>query len=237
MHGLRTLTLAVAMLGGADASAESLRYLALGDSYSIGEAVAAAERWPQQLVQLLRREGLQMADPAIVARTGWTGDELALALDRAERGQSLASDGNGAALRPPYDLVSLLIGVNNQYRGRPVEEFADQFRSLLQRAIGYADGRVERVIVVSIPDWGHTPFATAKSADREQVSQQIDAYNRVKSAQCAALGIVYIDITDGSRAALQDASLVAPDGLHPSALEYERWAAAVFPAARAALAR
>lgn len=237
MHGLGTLTLAVAMLGGADASAETLRYLALGDSYSIGEAVTAAERWPQQLVELLRREGLQVADPAIIARTGWTGDELASALDRAERGQNLASDGNGAALHPPYDLVSLLIGVNNQYRGRPVEEFADQFQSLLQRAIGYADGRTGRVIVVSIPDWGHTPFATARGADRQQVSQQIDAYNQVKREQCAALGIAYIDITDGSRAALEYAKLVAPDGLHPSALEYQRWAAAVLPAARAALAR
>jgi lysophospholipase L1-like esterase len=183
-----------------------LRYLALGDSYTIGESVDAGGRWPHQLVAALRQRGLNFAEPCIIAKTGWTTDELSSAIDEAQ-------------LTPPYDLVSLLIGVNNQYRGRPVEEYGFEFAGLLDRALGFSGGRRERLFVLSIPDWGVTPFAASR--DRDAIAREIDRYNATAAELCRGAGVPFIDVTSSSR---QHPGLLAPDGLHPSAELYSLWA-------------
>lgn len=215
------------------------RYLALGDSYTIGESVPADARWPLQLAGLLRADGITIANPDIIARTGWTTDELTAALDAVERGESviLADAENAPRPAPPYQLVSLLIGVNNQYRGRPLDEYRVQLRQLIGRAIGYAGGEPGRVIVLSIPDWGVTPFAAEHGRDAAVVAAEIDAYNAAKRAECARAGVAYVDITGLTREAAARRELLADDGLHPSDIDYQRWAQAALPAARAALAR
>jgi lysophospholipase L1-like esterase len=190
----------------------SLGYLALGDSYTIGESVPIYESFPYQLVQLLRTKSLPVQAPEIVARTGWTTDELEAGIERTR-------------LLPSYDYVTLLIGVNNQYRGRTTENYAPEFEALLEKAIRFAGGRKERVVVLSIPDWGHTPYAEGR--DRSKISREIDAYNTVNRQITMKHGIQYVDITPGSREATMDRSLVASDGLHPSGKEYGRWAAPV----------
>jgi lysophospholipase L1-like esterase len=198
-----------------------MRYLALGDSYTIGESVSAADRWPVQLGELLRQQGIELGEPQIIARTGWTTDEL--------------SDGMALA-RPkgPFELVSLLIGVNNQYRRRPLDEYREQFVALLVRAIELAGGDAGRVLVLSIPDWGVTPFA--KGQDRSAIGSAIDDFNRINADETHRLGARYVDITPESRGASSDPSLIARDGLHPSGRMYTEWAQLVLPAACAALA-
>ncbi|MBS0383269.1 MAG: SGNH/GDSL hydrolase family protein [Proteobacteria bacterium] len=197
------------------------RFLALGDSYTIGEGVAESERWPVQLVARLRGEGIDVADPVIVATTGWTTDELSAAMD-------------AATFKPPYALVSLLIGVNNQYRGRPLDEYCGEFRALLQRAVALAGDAAARVIVVSIPDWGVTPFAAGEGRDATRVADAIDAFNCAALAEAEAAGAAWVDVTSLSRAAASRGELVA-DGLHPSGAQYAHWTAAILPAARAVL--
>ncbi len=192
-------------------------YLALGDSYTIGESVDSARRWPVQLVRRLREEGVDVADPVIIARTGWTTDELAAGIGEAEPGG-------------PFDLVSLLIGVNNQYRGRDPEEYRDQLRELLEGAVHLAGGRRERVLVLSIPDWGVMPFA--QDRDREQIAREIDTFNRIKAEEAEALGIRHVDVTGISRKAAGDPSLGAEDGLHPSGAQYARWVERALPVVR-----
>jgi len=186
--------------------AQMLRFLALGDSYTIGEGVSAAERWPAQLAGLLRNRGIEMAEPEVVATTGWTTDELAESILRAR-------------LHGPYDLVSLLIGVNNQYRGRSLDEYRDQFRALLAQAIAFAGGDPSHVLVISIPDWGVTPFAEGR--DRAQIAEEIDAFNAVNHDGTTAAGARYIDITPVTRAHPDE---VTTDSLHPSGTMYARWA-------------
>jgi lysophospholipase L1-like esterase len=198
---------------------EGVRYLALGDSYTIGEGVAPEERWPAQLVGLLRGRGLEVADPEIVATTGWTTDELDAGID-------------AAAPRGPYALVSLLIGVNNQYRGLSIDAYRAEFRALLRRAIGFAGGDASRVVVLSIPDWGVTPFAEGR--DRAQVAREIDAFNAVNRGVARELGARWVDVAPASRRA--PAAVVA-DGLHPSGDQYREWAALALPDALAALRR
>lgn len=193
---------------------DSLTFLALGDSYTIGESVDSALRWPVQLAARLRARGVPLQDPRVLARTGWTTDELSAAMD-------------GAALSGPYDLVSLLIGVNNQYRGRNVEEYRSQFRELLDRAVELSGGDAGRVLVLSIPDWGATPFAGGR--DRERVTREIDAFNTVKQDETDRLGIRFVDVTGISREAAADSGLVADDGLHPSGAMYARWVEEVLP--------
>ncbi len=195
------------------------RFLALGDSYTIGEGVAEGERWPVQLAAALRAGGVDVQPPTIVARTGWTTDELAAALDRAEP-------------RGPFGLVTLLIGVNNQYRGRGLGEYRTQFRALLGRAVGYAGGDARRAVVVSIPDWGVTPFAEGR--DRAAIAAEIDAFNAAAAEESARAGVAFVDVTAYSRA--HPAETIAADGLHPSGAQYAGWVAAILPAARAALA-
>ena len=201
-----------------------MSYLALGDSYTIGEGVPDAGRWPVQLATALRREGVALVDPRIIAATGWTTDELSAAIDATE---PLGS----------FDFVSLLIGVNNQYRGRSVTEYRDQFSALLERAIGFAGGRADRVLVLSIPDWGVTPFAAAQYAqqrgrDAAQIARELDAYNAAAQAACAERGVAFVDITAVSRSRGGEAGMLADDGLHPSAAMYAQWTALALPVAR-----
>lgn len=197
----------------------TLHYLALGDSYTIGEAVAAHERWPAELVQRLRSAGVVIDDPRIVATTGWTTDELA-------RGMAAAS------LVPVYDLVTLQIGVNNQYRGRTADDYREQFTTLLHRAIMLAGGRAAHVVVVSIPDWGVTRFAREQDRDRSGIAIELDTYNAIARNETHRAGARFVDITGISRA---HPDLVADDGLHPSAAQYALWGAAIEPMVRAAL--
>jgi lysophospholipase L1-like esterase len=196
------------------------RFLALGDSYTIGESVAPAERWPVQLAQLLRGEGINLGEPTIIATTGWTTDELWAGIDHANP-------------QGTFDLVSLLIGVNNQYRGRDEKEYREQFVRLLQRAIAFADGRSAHVLVLSIPDWGVTPFAQGR--DRAEIARQIDRFNAIKRTETERAGARYLDVTPISRQAAHEAALIASDGLHPSGEMYAEWAKLALPFARAAL--
>ncbi len=197
-----------------------MRFLALGDSYTIGEGVPASERWPVQLAARMRDEGVYMANPLIVATTGWTTGELAAGIER--RGP-----------QGPFDLVSLLIGVNNQYRGRDLNEYRQQFAALLEQAIGFAGGDPKRVIVLSIPDWGVTPFAANRH--RETVSGEINQFNAVNAEEAARFGTHYVDITPISREAANDPDLIAGDGLHPSGKMYTAWTELALPAALAAV--
>jgi len=199
-----------------------LSYLALGDSYTVGEGVTADGRWTHQLAAVLRGGGIALHDPRTIARTGWTTDELDAAI---------------YAELPPsnYDLVTLLIGVNNQYRGHDVDNYAAEFERLLARAIGFAGGRAERVVVLSIPDWGATRFGAGSGRDLARVSAELDAYNAAGRAACARHGAAFVDITAASRAHGGDESMLAADGLHPGPSMYARWARLALPAARAAL--
>ena len=192
------------------------RYLALGDSYTIGERVSAKNRWPNQLAKLLEAEGLQ-GEVTVIARTGWTVDEL------WEGIQANPPDGS-------YDLVTLLIGVNDQYRGYTAAWYRDKFRFILEKAILYAGGHPDQVIVLSIPDWGFTPFAAARG-DTEPISQQIDEFNAVNLAETKNLGAHYVDVTIISRMALDDFELITGDRLHPSGKMYKMWAEKVLPVA------
>lgn len=193
------------------------RFLALGDSYTIGEGVTGDDRWPVQLVGLLRARDIQVAPPEIIATTGWTTDELAAGIAAAHP-------------RGPYRLVTLLIGVNDQYRGRRAADFAPAHAALLASAVALAGGRPAGVVCVSIPDWGVTPFA--KDRDAAAIAREIDAHNAVAERQARAAGAGWVDVTSDSRR--HPADLVA-DGLHPSGAAYRRWAGAILPAALAAL--
>ena len=205
---IRMLLAALLLASCTSMPEKDVRYLALGDSYTIGEAVPEAERFPVQLAR-----ALNIGEPTIIAKTGWTTDELSAQLDTVR-------------LAGPFDLVTLLIGVNNQYRGRSAEEYRTQFADLLQRAIGFAGGDPKKVIVVSIPDWGVTPFAEGR--DRAKIANEIDRYNAVNREETARAGAKYVDITPISRRS--DPKLVASDGLHPSGEMYREWAEAIAPA-------
>jgi len=183
-------------------------YLALGDSYTIGEKVLPEENFPNQVVTILRDKGFDFAAPKIVAKTGWTTDEL-------------QNNINNHSFIPPYDIVTLLIGVNNQYRGRPVDTYKPEFENLLKQAIQFAGGKADHVIVISIPDWGVTPFASGR--DRDQIAREIDEYNAANKTISENYKVNFIDITSLTREAANDLSLLAADGLHPSAKEYKRW--------------
>lgn len=203
------------------AGCEPVHYLALGDSYTIGQSVDPAERWPEVLaVQLQARDPL-VQRPRIIARTGWTVGELDGAIDAAA---------------PPsdYQLVTLLIGVNDQFRGGTAEDYRPRFRATLQRAIGFAGGHACRVVVLSIPDYGATPFGARQ--DPAAIAREIDAFNAVNRAETLAVGAQYVGITDLSRRGVEVPALVAPDGLHPSGAAYAEWVTRALPVARRALA-
>jgi lysophospholipase L1-like esterase len=211
-----------AMLAAGTPAGESTRFLALGDSYTIGEGVAAEDRWPSRLAVSLRQAGLPIDAPEILARTGWTTDELSAAMD-------------AHTFHAPYALVTLLIGVNNQYRGRDLANYRTEFRGLLERAIALTGGRPQRVVVVSIPDWGVTRFGHASGRDVAAVAREIDAFNSANVEIATMLRVRYADVTAISRDRGGDADMLVDDGLHPSAAMYQRWLATIESAAKAAL--
>lgn len=199
-----------------------MRYLALGDSYTIGEGVGADERWPERLAALLRAQGVAVDAPEIVARTGWTTGELMAGIDRA------APSGR-------FDLVSLLIGVNNQYRELDIAAYRGDFRALLERAAAFAGGEARRVLVLSIPDWSVAPFAQGR--DRVRIATEIDRFNAINRQETEARGARYVDVTKASRAVPGPWTEppFAPDGLHPSGGMHAEWARLALPHALAAL--
>ena len=190
-------------------------FLALGDSYTIGEKVAEDQRWPVQLADSLRAKGIQIEDPEIIAQTGWTTLDLQKAIQNAD-------------LSPSYDLVSLLIGVNDQYQQFDLDQYPKRFKQLLTRALELAGNRPDRVLVLSIPDYGVTPFGKQKNASK--ISQEIQSYNRINKRISDELGVHYINITPISKKAENAPSLLAEDGLHPSGKMYARWVEKVIPA-------
>ena len=194
-----------------------MRYLALGDSYTIGEGVSDVDRWPNQLARLLRDEGVDIEDPHLIARTAWTTDELADAI--------AAED-----LRDTFDLVTLLIGVNDQYRSRPVAPFAAEYTQLLRKARKFAGRKASRVIALSIPDWGATPFAEGR--DRALIGKEIEAYNAAAKELVLRAGAHWVDVTTATRRMQTVRELAAEDGLHPSAAMYGEWARLVAPIVR-----
>lgn len=193
-------------------TSDTLHYLALGDSYTIGESVRYDERYPVQLAERLRQKGVRIAEPTIIARTGWTTRQLKEAIATAE-------------LQQKYELVSLLIGVNNQYQGINMEVYKTEFLELLKKAIELAGGDRRRVFVMSIPDYAYTPFGRNSAT----ISPQIDAYNAINLSITTSYGIQYFDITPISRKGLEQPNLVASDGLHPSGKMYQQWVESILP--------
>ncbi|MDA8639717.1 SGNH/GDSL hydrolase family protein [Flavobacteriaceae bacterium] len=183
-------------------------YLALGDSYTIGESVELFERWPNQLVSELNKNSIVFEQAKIIAKTGWTTGELLNAIEEQQIDES-------------YDLVSLMIGVNNQYRGLSIENFKEEFTVLLKKAITFSKKNETGVVVLSIPDWGVTPFASDR--DQNKIAEEIDHFNSVISQVCSNYKVSYIDVTEISRQVTSQPNLVAQDGLHPSSIMYSLW--------------
>jgi lysophospholipase L1-like esterase len=184
-------------------------YLALGDSYTIGEALPLYESFPYQALQILRDKGFHFHAPEIIAKTGWTTSELAEHLLHTK-------------LNEHYDFVTLLIGVNNQYRGLSIHDYKSDFEFLLKKALHFSNNKTERVIIISIPDWGTTPFAEGR--DRIKIASEIDLFNEAKRSITEKYEVDYIDITTSQRADGTDNEFIAADKLHPSAKEYAKWA-------------
>ncbi len=182
-------------------------FLALGDSYTIGESVDEKDRWSMQLIDLLKTD-FNITKHDIVARTGWTTSELSQAIDAKK-------------LTDQYDMVSLLIGVNNQYRGQSIDTYRVEFKQLLNISIKFAKNDAKKVIVLSIPDWGKTPFA--RGQDTQKIASEIDSFNNVAKEECKKMNIVFVDITDITRKNT-DASMFAVDGLHYSGKMHQLWA-------------
>lgn len=192
------------------------RLLALGDSYTVGEGIPSEDSWPQLLMQRLLSRDVLIAPPQIIATTGWTSADLQAALDQAE-------------LTPPYDIVTLGIGVNNQYEGLAAADYAREFERLLQQAIALAGERPRHVFVLSIPDWSVTPFAFASGRNREQIAAEIQAFNRENARLSYAYGVQYIHVTEISRDARRGPQFLAADGLHYAKPLYTRWVDEIFP--------
>lgn len=190
-------------------------FLALGDSYTIGEAVTENERWPSQLVEKLRKGGVLIDNPKIIATTGWTTDELIDAIEKEQIEQT-------------FSIVTLLIGVNNQYRGYPISQYEKEFEILLDKAIGFAGDIPENVFVISIPDYGVTPFSREKGLDALKIATELDVYNDFAKKLVASKNASFTDITPDSKKAKEDVGLVAKDGLHPSAKMYTWWVESVY---------
>ncbi|MCE7068488.1 SGNH/GDSL hydrolase family protein [Dyadobacter sp. CY326] len=189
------------------------KFLALGDSYTIGQSVTAEERWPVLLVKSLRNNNVQFRAPDIIATTGWTTRDLIFSVDNAK------PDTN-------YDLVSLMIGVNNQFQGKSIEEYRTEFSSLLTKSIAFAGGEAKHVFVLSIPDWGVTPYG---ASNRAEIAKEIDAFNLVAKAECDKAKVLFIDITPISRKALDNPTLIAKDNLHFSGKMHQLWVDEIIP--------
>jgi len=197
-----------------------MEILCLGDSYTIGEQVETQYNFPYQLVKLLRAKGYDFEDPLIIAKTGWTTDELQSAIVEA-------------GIERKFDFVTLLIGVNNQYRGRSVAEYILEFEGLLVQGLRFAGDNQRKVIVISIPDWGVTPFAKLPKDDGTNFNQsiiatEIDAYNDANKMIAEKYGVHYVEITEGTRKGSSQPDLITTDGLHPSGKEYAIWAQKIF---------
>lgn len=184
-------------------------YLALGDSYTIGENVPPEDNFPNQTVNLLRKQHFVVADPVIIATTGWTTDELAAAIETR-------------SIKKTFSFVTLLIGVNNQYRGLSLDNYKQKFKLLLLQAIAFANGHADNVFVLSLPDWGVTPFAHGRN--REKIAKEIDAFNEACKEITVANNCQYIEITESTRGNSLNAEFISGDGLHPTAKEYAIWA-------------
>jgi len=197
-----------------DQAKDKLKYLALGDSYTIGESVDVALRFPVQIADSLKKRGYLVEDPRIIAVTGWTTSDLKAGIKAANP-------------QGPYDLVSLLIGVNNQYRGIDINIYRKEFGELIDQSILFAGNDTGRVIVLSIPDWGVTPFATSR--DGEKIAWEIDQYNAINKEITLSKGITWVDVTGISRLAEKDVTLIAGDGLHPSGKMYTEWVRLAVP--------
>lgn len=197
-----------------NAGASAYSFLSLGDSYTIGESVSANDRWSVQLAGMLRKDGLDVADPDIIARTGWTTAELQDAIKSSNNQKT-------------YNLVSLMIGVNNQYRGQSTDRYRTEFKDLLQTSINFAGGKASHVFVLSIPDWGRSPYAASR--DKAQIAREIDQFNTIAQDECKQAGVAYVDITPLTRSAVGDPSQFASDGLHYSGKQMQQWANAAVP--------
>jgi lysophospholipase L1-like esterase len=187
--------------------------LCLGDSYTIGESVTEQERFPMQTVELLKKDGINFDKPTIIAKTGWTTDELAAAIK-----------GVNYKAHSDNEFVTLLIGVNNQYRDRDAEQYRKEFIELLHTALQYASNKSNHVFVISIPDWGATPFAVNDRRSREEIGKAIDLFNSINKEEALKAHVNYIDITPISRQLKEHPDFVAGDGLHPSGKMYREWA-------------
>ncbi len=188
------------------------KYLALGDSYTIGQGVGATERFPYLIVQALQQAGIKMAEPTYVATTGWTTGNLLMAINN---------------VTGTYDVVTVLIGVNDQYQGVDTATYKNRFTQILQKAVQFAGNKITNVVVLSIPDYSATPFVTA--SEKATVSAEIDMFNAINKRVTEESGIKYVNITNLSREAATDLSLLAPDRLHYSAKEHRIWADLVAP--------
>lgn len=197
---------------------EKLLYLALGDSYTIGEAVDADKTWPKILSDNLNQRGVEVQLDKIIATTGWTTDELLLAIDK-----------NDSLKKTNYDLVSLLIGVNNQYRGYGIKQYKEEFELLLKKAIALAGNKVNKVFVVSIPDYGVTPFAIENNKNSDLIAQELYKYNSIAKNISDEYGVRFFDITPISLKAMWEKDFIAKDKLHPSAKMYAEWAEYIAP--------
>lgn len=193
-----------------------VKMLALGDSYTIGQSVSTDGRWPHQFIDELRKQGVSALYPDYIATTGWTTRNLL---------QGIASSYDSAKR---YNLVSILIGVNNQYQGVPIANYEPDLREIIDFALAVVDQDPSRIFFLSIPDYAYTPFGRGN----ELISQQIDEYNAIKKSVAEEYGIAFIDITPISREGLLNTSLVASDGLHPSEIQYGRWVEAIMPRLR-----
>jgi lysophospholipase L1-like esterase len=203
-------------------SSDSLTYLALGDSYTIGEAEPLAQSFPYQLTDSLNKSSFKVHSPTIIATTGWTTDNLIAAI----------ADGGEMLNTKKFDIVTLLIGVNDQYQGLSQSNYAIKFAQMLNTAISFARGDTSRVFVISIPDYGVTPFADGRDAE---IGPQIDQFNAINQSISLKAGVHYLNITPISRMAATDTSLIAPDGLHPSAKMYSMWVKLLSPVVAAQL--
>lgn len=195
-------------------SNDSIKFLALGDSYTIGESVATDKRWPVQLANRLNEDGFEVKEPKIIATTGWTTAEL---LEGIEKDNPIEN----------YDLVSLLIGVNNQYRGYEIDIYKTEFRILIEQAIKFAGNKSENVFVVSIPNYGVTPFGQTRG--EEKIRTELLEYDRIAKEIANDYGINFVDITPISEKAKSDLELVADDNLHPSGKMYSEWTDKIYP--------